>query len=73
MISNQRILPNIEDVGGFVGDLRTKNLSVEIIPRFFSNVGTKLIKLLSRRLTTKDEILPNQFSQRIFQEVERIK
>ena len=24
MISNQRILPNIEDVGGFVGDLRTQ-------------------------------------------------
>ena len=51
-----------------------KNLSVEIIPRFFSNVGTKLNKLLSQwRLTTKDEILPNQSSQRIFPEVERIK
>ena len=26
MISNQRILLNIEDVGGFVGDLRTQKL-----------------------------------------------
>ena len=80
MIYNQRILPNIEDVGGFVEDLRTKKPQCRNHSSIFSNVGflwgylTKLNKSLSQwRLTTKKEMLPNQSSQRIFPEIERIK